>query len=81
MKDVSNSTVVYKGMEAFKNGAERIDVTQLPGLMNSGWDPKRYVRRILSYTVIVVSEQIRIQKNISLRYIYNVTYLHIVVHI
>jgi histone acetyltransferase len=43
MKDVSNSTVVYKGMEAFKNGAERIDVTQLPGLMNSGWDPKSYL--------------------------------------
>lgn len=42
MKDVSNSTVVYKGIEEFKTGAERIDVTQLPGLMKSGWDPKRY---------------------------------------
>jgi hypothetical protein len=76
MKDVSNSTVVYKGMEAFKNGAERIDVTQLPGLMNSGWDPKRYARRILLYIVSIVSEQIRIQKNI-----FYVTYLHIMLHI
>jgi hypothetical protein len=39
MKDVSNSTVVYKGMEAFKNGAERIDVTQLPGTNELGLGP------------------------------------------
>lgn len=43
MKDVSKSTVVYKGIEEFKNGAERIDVTQLPQLIESGWEPKEYV--------------------------------------
>jgi histone acetyltransferase len=43
LKQLSNSTVVYKGIQEFKEGAERIDVAALPGLIESGWDPKPYV--------------------------------------
>lgn len=43
LKQLSNSTVVYKGIQEFKEGAERIDVAALPGLIQSGWDPKTYV--------------------------------------
>jgi len=42
LKEFSNSHLIYSGIKAFKNGADRINVENLPGLKECGWDPKYY---------------------------------------
>jgi histone acetyltransferase len=46
LQEVSNSHIRYAGITEFKQGAERIAIENMPGLRESGWNPKNYLELV-----------------------------------
>ncbi|KAJ3054090.1 histone acetyltransferase [Rhizophlyctis rosea] len=46
IKQASHSSIVYPGLQHFKNGATRIDPADIPGLKEAGWTPEMETRDV-----------------------------------